>query len=257
MHTINVKGHGEVKMKDIDGSLKVWIGGLPDDVTKVDLEAHFAQVGAVIVAEPMPRNTGCVAYATAEEAKSAIDTLNGSFVGASSIQVDVWTQKPVAGWKNSAGKGQAAFPAFGKGLAGKGFARSPMVQTPQFQKLAMYGGVTRAMALLGGYGAGAGYGAGYGKGKGKGKGFPGNPLKTMDNALKIWVNGVPELGGKWKNLEAHFEQVGKTSWVELMGKGKACIACKTAEEAAAALTLNGVIFEGVALEVDVWAKPAE
>lgn len=260
----NGKGAGRSKLNGIDASLKVWVGKLPGGATAEDLQAHFEQVGVVALAEPMPRNTACIAFNSAEEAQSAIAVLNGSDFGGSAIEVDVWTTKP-SGPKPGMG-------GFGKGSFGKGKVgmRPMMIQKPMFQKPmgsiyptmgGMGGGMRPGFGGMaggkgfGGFGGFGGMAAGFGAGaKGKGKGKKGNPLKQIDNSLKVWVNNVPDLGNKWKGLETHFNQVGTTQWVEIMPKGVACVAYKTAEEASAALSLNGVDFEGVALEVDVWEK---
>lgn len=98
----------------------------------------------------------------------------------------------------------------------------------------------------------AGKGAsGFAKGLGKA-----NPLNEIDAALKVWVGGIPE-GVTWKELQAHFEQVGKARWAELLPKGIGCVAYRTAEEVAAAIeTLNGTELGGQIIEVDVWqGKP--
>jgi len=257
------KGKRDNALNSIDASLKVWIGKLPEGMSKEELQAHFEQVGAVQVAEPMPRNTGCVAFNTAEEAQAAIDVLNGSVLGEATIEVDVWTTKPAG-----AGKGGASKGSYGKGKAsyGKGMVQQPMFQKPMYAP--MVKGGLRPGGMLGGKGMSKGYGApvmapmfgGKGKdfgkdfGKGKGKSKKGNPLKNIDNSLKVWVNNLPDLGHKWKSLEVHFDTVGKTQWVEVMPKGVACVAYSTTEDATAALTLNGVDFEGQVLEVDVWEQ---
>merc|ERR1712127_382758 len=97
------------------------------------------------------------------------------------------------------------------------------------------GGAAAAATFGNGFGGKGVKGKVAGKGKGKGK----NPLKSIDNKLKIWVNKLPA-EVDWKNVEAHFEQMGKTQWVELMPRGVGCIAYNTEEEAAAALGLNGM-----------------
>merc|ERR1712187_1104769 len=78
---------------------------------------------------------------------------------------------------------------------------------------------------------------GMGKGKGKGKGKS-NPLNKIDASLKVWVGNVaPSV--KWKELEELFKTIGETQWAEILPKGVACVAYKTADEAAAALSLTG------------------
>merc|ERR1719378_202004 len=76
---------------------KVWVGGLPEDgsVTFRDLQAHFGTVGTAKFATVMKgkgAGTGGVVFASAEEAKMAIEKLNGSTLAGKTIEVDVWTK---------------------------------------------------------------------------------------------------------------------------------------------------------------------
>lgn len=84
------KGGG---LSDFGPEKKVWVGNLPATVSFKDLMEHFKQAGKVKWAESWKNQTGGVAFATAEEAASAITTLNGSMLSGSVLQVDVWTQK--------------------------------------------------------------------------------------------------------------------------------------------------------------------
>lgn len=233
------KTKGKGKLNAIDASLKVWIGGLPEGITWKELQTHFEQTGQVSWTELMPRCTGCVAYSTSDEAQTAIEMLNGSDLGGAAIEVDVWTAKP----------------SHGVGPQGKGKAstKPAPVYKPLFEKpkitFSKGGAPLRSPAAASKGPTSKGVSKGMAKGKGKGKG---NPLKKIDASLKVWVNNVPELGNNWKSLEAHFDQVGKTQWVEIMPRGTACVAYSSAEETAAALGLNGMEFEGQVLEVDVW-----
>merc|ERR1719382_1072075 len=94
-----------------------------------------------------------------------------------------------------------------------------------------------------------GYGKGYGKGGGKGKGgrLQGAP------ELKVWIGGLaPEV--KWKDLQTHVDQAGKSAWVEVFsGKnaGTGAVVFKTAEDAAACVAqLNGSQLAGQPIIVD-------
>ncbi|CAE8678832.1 unnamed protein product [Polarella glacialis] len=91
-----------------------------------------------------------------------------------------------------------------------------------------------------------------GKGKGKSKGK--TPAKKTDNALKVWVGGLPAKLS-FKALQAHFDQAGKSTWAE-GGKGGNGTVCYTTEaEVYNAMTLlNGSVFEGHILQVDQWVK---
>merc|ERR1712166_1328486 len=92
---------------------------------------------------------------------------------------------------------------------------------------------------------------GGGKGKGKGKSF-----MPRDKSKVVWVGG---LSGEvtWQELQEHFNQAGKTSWVEVHGKEKSagCVGFKTEEEAANAIsTLNGSSLKAQTLQVGTWEK---
>jgi len=73
---------------------KVWIGGLPEEgVTYAELQAHFPGSKFATVMKGKGAGTGGVAFATAEEATAAIQTLNGSALAGATLLVDVWTKK--------------------------------------------------------------------------------------------------------------------------------------------------------------------
>lgn len=113
----------------------------------------------------------------------------------------------------------------------------------------------------GGYGKGYGGGwgwnpwmmGGYG-GKGKGKG-----LRDFSTAKKVWIGGLPpteqtsvELN---KKLKEHMSQAGECLRAEINKSGVGGAAFKTEEEVQKAVSmLNGSMFEGVPLQVDVWTK---
>lgn len=75
---------------------KVWVGGLPEEVSFKELQDHFGGPGKAKFATAMKgkgAGTGGVAFGTAEEAAAAVATLNGSELKGSKIVVDVWTKK--------------------------------------------------------------------------------------------------------------------------------------------------------------------
>merc|ERR1719215_362051 len=98
-------------INDIEPSLKVWVGKLPEGVDSDALQAHFGVVGTCTRAEVLPRGVACVAFDTAEEATTAIASLNGTQLGGAAIQVDTWEQKPA---KPKSDKGKSK----GKGKGG-------------------------------------------------------------------------------------------------------------------------------------------
>ena len=74
-------------------SQKVWVGGLTDEVTWKKLQQLADTVGKSKWIEIIGKGQACVCYGTAEEAQTAIATLNGSFAGDIVVQFDVWTKK--------------------------------------------------------------------------------------------------------------------------------------------------------------------
>jgi len=83
------------KLGKIDADHKVWVGGLSKAVTWKKLEKHFEESGGVKpqVTEIMNKGTACCAFKDADEAQSAIASMNGSELEGKSIEVDVWTAK--------------------------------------------------------------------------------------------------------------------------------------------------------------------
>merc|ERR1712078_500406 len=104
-----------------------------------------------------------------------------------------------------------------------------------------------------------GKGKGKSKGKdvkGKGKGKKG--LNAVKPECKVWIGNLTEEVG-WKELKEHFDQAGKTKWVEPFTKGKGkCtggVGYRSEEDAQNAISmLNGSILGGQMIEVDVWTK---
>merc|ERR1719453_200481 len=94
------------KLKEIDTDRKVWIGGLPKDVTWKDLEKHMETAGGSKpkISEIMSKGTGVCAFKTAEEAAAAIASANGSELKGNTIEVDVWTTKEKTEKTEKAGK---------------------------------------------------------------------------------------------------------------------------------------------------------
>eukprot|EP00928_Gymnodinium_smaydae_P014376 TRINITY_DN15251_c0_g1_i1.p1 TRINITY_DN15251_c0_g1~~TRINITY_DN15251_c0_g1_i1.p1 ORF type:complete len:129 (+),score=37.96 TRINITY_DN15251_c0_g1_i1:59-445(+) len=94
----------------------------------------------------------------------------------------------------------------------------------------------------------------WGKGKGKGKSYP----KSVPAERKVWIGGMAENSTSKdtnKELQKHMSQAGTCKFAEIgkSGTGVACFA--TAEEVANAVAmLNGSVFNGAVLQVDVWTK---
>mmetsp|Transcript_82046 Transcript_82046/g.228678 ORF Transcript_82046/g.228678 Transcript_82046/m.228678 type:complete len:250 (+) Transcript_82046:87-836(+) len=90
------QGKGKAKGKDrqVDNSQKLWIGGVPESATWKDLQQHFAQSGSPIWSEVQKGGVGVVAYASAEEAATAVHVFNGSEFKGAYLTVDAWTASP-------------------------------------------------------------------------------------------------------------------------------------------------------------------
>merc|ERR1719329_2109903 len=96
-----------------------------------------------------------------------------------------------------------------------------------------------------------------GKGKGKGKGKK-TGLNAAKPDCKVWIGNLPDNVG-WKELQEHFNQAGKTRWVEAFtkgaGKGSGGVSYSSADEAQNAISsLNGSIIGGQMIQVDTWEK---
>merc|ERR1712060_684297 len=86
-------GRGNSGLSSFPSEKKVWVGGVPEGVTFKELQAHFPGSKFATVMKGKGAGTGGVAFATAEEATAAVETLNGSVLNGSTLQVDVWTKK--------------------------------------------------------------------------------------------------------------------------------------------------------------------
>jgi len=99
-----------------------------------------------------------------------------------------------------------------------------------------------------------GFGFGWGKGKSKGQ-----MMLRVDPNLKVWIGNLsPDT--KWKELQTHLNQAGKTKWVEVFtGKGAqtgAAVFSEPEEVTKAVEMLNGSELDGSTIQVDVWVAQA-
>lgn len=82
------------KTKATENSLKVWVGGLPKEITWKELKQHFVDSGCEVdMCDIMRKGTACVTFKTEDDATSAIGIMNDTEVGGKTIQVDEWTMK--------------------------------------------------------------------------------------------------------------------------------------------------------------------
>merc|ERR1711879_238158 len=91
------KGNRGPNINKYDAEKKVHVSNLPaDKATWKDLNELFKTVGKVKWVAPLGKKSSgetCVVMSTAEEAATAIASLQGSEVGGKAIQLDVWTKK--------------------------------------------------------------------------------------------------------------------------------------------------------------------
>merc|ERR1712039_78607 len=83
----------KAKLKEVDHSLKVWVGGLSEDTTWKQLKEHFKENGCEVdLCDLMKKGTAQCTFKTEDEATSAVGCLNGTELNGSTIEVDVWTK---------------------------------------------------------------------------------------------------------------------------------------------------------------------
>jgi RNA recognition motif-containing protein len=74
----------------------IWVGGIKDGTTFLELKAHGEHAGNARWAEVYSFNgkgTGVIGYASAEEAASAVDVLNGTRLKGSILETDLYQKK--------------------------------------------------------------------------------------------------------------------------------------------------------------------
>jgi len=217
----------------------VYVGNLAWSVSWQELKDHMKQAGTVEFSRILTtdgyesgrsRGIAYVRYATEDEAKTAVATLNQSELNGRQISVDVWTgKKPGSGMPKGGGKG-----FFGKG--GKG------------------GYWTKGGVPNGGYGF-----------KGFGKGFGKSVKMHGEFNQMVFVGNLP-FKAEWQELKDHMKAAGSVEFVKILteggfdygrSRGIACVRYNTEEEAAKAVeTLHGSELMGRPLTVDRWTQSA-
>jgi RNA recognition motif-containing protein len=74
-------------------------------------------------------------------------------------------------------------------------------------------------------------------------------IRNFDASQKVWVGGLTD-AVTWQALQEIVDTVGKSKWVEILGKGQACVCYGTAEEAKTAIAT----LKFTSLQFDVWTK---
>jgi len=211
------------KLDTIDIERKVWVGGLPKDVTRGNIVEHFKTVCHPGVFEIM-RGSACLSFKSAEDAGNVIASLNGSDMNGSAIQVDVWTQKEKKE-KKQRPEGETAGGDKKQRLRGKK-TKSGLMTTMLKNKTKPIDNKMKAK------------------------------LKEVDHSLKVWVGKLSKTT-TWKQLKQHFVDSGcEVDMCDLMKPGTAVVTFKTEDEASSAVaSMNGTELDDSALQVDVWTKP--
>merc|ERR1711920_1029596 len=71
--------------KNRDRSATVWVGNIPEGITKDEISENFKQAGTIKYANITKGGTGIIEYSSAEEAQKAITMFNGSEVNGSAL----------------------------------------------------------------------------------------------------------------------------------------------------------------------------
>jgi len=238
----NGKGSGGGGIRDFDGSLRVWIGNLPqnpqqqkDIALNKQLKDHLSSTGLNCVYAHVGRNGGGqAAFKTEWEAKQAITALNGSFFAGNYIQVDALTKGNGSGQSWSPKKGSSKGGGGGSNWGGRGV----------FNPMDMMKVMSQMM------------------GKGSGKGGGGGGIRDFDGAVRVWIGNLPQNPQHQKDialnkkLKDHLSSSGLNCVYAHVGRnGGGQAAFKSESEAQQAIvTLNGTFFEGNIIQVDKLTK---
>jgi RNA recognition motif-containing protein len=81
------------KLKAIDSSLKVWVGGLKEGTTFKEISKHFEeQFAKPHLIDLLPKNCAVVTFKETDEVASAIAIVNNTELNGSNLEVDAWTK---------------------------------------------------------------------------------------------------------------------------------------------------------------------
>lgn len=218
----------EEKLRTIDSSLKVWIGGLTPNTTWKDVEKHFATVAKPSITEIRKNGTAVAAYKTAEEVETVVAELNGSELKGSYIEVDVWVQKPKTE-KTKVDKDGKTAPKKSVPVKGSLVKKMPVKQVAKVNPKAK----AKAKAQ---------------NDKMKEK------LAAVPATMKVWIGGLSE-GTTWKQLEAHMSTVMKPKLSHIHKNTGICVYETEEDVANAVAMMDGTELNGNRLQVDVWTLP--
>eukprot|EP00441_Pelagodinium_beii_P033568 CAMPEP_0197630590 /NCGR_PEP_ID=MMETSP1338-20131121/8022_1 /TAXON_ID=43686 ORGANISM="Pelagodinium beii, Strain RCC1491" /NCGR_SAMPLE_ID=MMETSP1338 /ASSEMBLY_ACC=CAM_ASM_000754 /LENGTH=211 /DNA_ID=CAMNT_0043201839 /DNA_START=99 /DNA_END=734 /DNA_ORIENTATION=- len=201
------------------------------------------QVGWCKRVQISSRGTGFALFSSPQEAWAAIENLNGAMVMGSYITVDSYAKKkgaygqpswgppgPWDSWQYGKGMGKGMGYGMGKGGMGMDYGSYGM-------------GMSKGMGMGMDMGMGM-MGKGMSKGKGKGMEFEvQHPEKT------VWLGNLAP-GTTHQDLLPVMNQVGNCRRVQVGKKGTGFAFFSSAEEAQAAIDLNGSMVNGSSIAVD-------
>jgi len=82
-----------LKIKAVEHTMKVWVGGLSQKTTWKELKQHFVDNGCEVdMCDLMKPGTACCTFKSEDEATGAVGTMNGTELADNTIEVDVWTK---------------------------------------------------------------------------------------------------------------------------------------------------------------------
>lgn len=84
-------GQGSGMKSNYTSSQKVWIGNLPEGLSRDDLWGHCSGLGVAPKAVNVKGTTAMLAFASEREVPDAIVLLGGTEIGGQVLEVDVWT----------------------------------------------------------------------------------------------------------------------------------------------------------------------
>jgi len=238
------KGGGGGGIRDFDGSVRVWIGNLPqnpaqqkDIALNKQLKDHLSSTGLNCVYAHVGRGGGGqAAFKTEWEATQAISALNGSFFAGNIIQVDALTKGNGSAGSWSPKKGSSK----GGGGGGSNWGGRGVFNPMDMMKV--------MSEMMGG--------------KGGGKGGGGGGIRDFDGSVRVWLGGLPQNSAQQKDialnkkLKDHLSSSGLNCVYAHVGRnGGGQAAFKSESEAQQAIvTLNGTFFEGNIIQVDKLTK---
>lgn len=226
-----------------DPACKVYIGNLSYQTRFEALKIHMAKSGGVIAFAGIlgedgsvggygwSRGFGFVIYETPEEAKAAIEQMNGTELDGRTITVDSWSEE-------NTNVEHPSKPRWSEGKVkswkGKNWNNDDWYWD-MFSQM-------------------AGYNWGYSRQRQ-------NRSQRGDPKVRAWVGNV-NYRADWKDLKSHMQPAGEVKWSEIMtrggwqgtrSKGMGFVEYKTPEQVEEAVnSLNGTEMQGRQIVVDHW-----